>query len=208
MEDKVLALAALALTACNGPPCDAVMTHAVRLVSSDPVSPAAIGACADFSRAQRECIAAAATDAAALDCMALDIPRVRDNVEINEGERRLVELAGRVQLYGAMHGHLPSASAALTPAERCCLGPDRHCESRAADWTGTWADLGFRIHGRFQFRFAYQTAGDHAVLHSEADLDCDLVDTTSYTLPIDTTPDGRIRIGELASVPEGAAANP
>ena len=206
IRQLAIALGFIAPACGSGPPCDAVMTHAVHLVSSDAATAGVIATCADFPRAQRACIAKARSDAEVLDCAIVDAGDhpSRDGVLISEGELGIEELARRVQLHGAMHGHLPSSSAALTPATSCCEMDRRMCAYSPGDWTGTWRDLGFRPRDRFRFRYAYHAAArDHAVLRAVADLDCDDTDTTSYELAIDTGADGQIRIGDLVKHGEG-----
>lgn len=81
-------------------------------------------------------------------------------------------------------GAFPVGSAPLTPEGSCCEATSQigKCDADPGAWTGVWEELMFSVDEPQAYRYSYQGTADHFVAQAVADLDCDAMELTTYTL--------------------------
>ena len=120
---------------------------------------------------------------------AVAIPAFMDYMKkskVSESSLQLNKLARMIKVTYAVNDALPVGEAPLSPATRCCEGPDGKCPVDAAAWQHPiWQALEFQIDEPSRYQYRYASDGKTAVVEAVGDLDCD-GQTAAYRLDVTT----------------------
>ncbi len=99
-----------------------------------------------------------------------------------EAQVQLNRLGKMAKIVFIEAGKYPAGTTALTPAAKCCDGPNHRCVVSPADWEApAWRALDFQIEDPGYFRYSYTGTDTTFTATAVGDLDCDGTEIT-YTL--------------------------
>ncbi|HEY4057881.1 MAG TPA: hypothetical protein VGM39_14805 [Kofleriaceae bacterium] len=135
--------------------------------------------------------------------MSLAVPAVMDSMKKSHKTPTAVDLdrfAALAKAHYLATGSFPKGKAGPVPAASCCTFASKKCETKLADWTGPFNELGFDVDKPTLYQMSYEGDGQSFTARAIMDLDCDGIE-------VGWTVTGRVANGtpiiEVTEPPQG-----